>query len=79
MFEPSAKKFLSKLDQNNKKIIFKKLKKLKINPELGKPLIGNFAGLWSLRIGKYRAVYRVLRDILIIVVLDIGHRKNIYN
>jgi mRNA interferase RelE/StbE len=77
-FEPSAKKFLIKLDQSNRKIIFNKLKKLKSNAELGKPLVGSFSGLRSLRIGKYRVIYKILNEVLIIVVLDIGHRKNIY-
>jgi mRNA interferase RelE/StbE len=77
-FEPFAKKFLIKLDQSNRKVIFSKLKKLKNNSELGKPLVGSFAGLRSLRIGKYRAIYKILNEVLIIVVLDIGHRKNVY-
>jgi mRNA interferase RelE/StbE len=71
--------FLKKLDKFEEKRILNKLDDLKDNPELGKPLTGNLAGLWSLRIGKYRALYRILNDKLIILVLDIGHRKNIYD
>jgi mRNA interferase RelE/StbE len=76
--DKNAKAFLKKLDKFEEKRILNKLDGLKDNPQLGKPLAGNLAGLWSLRIGKYRALYRILNDKLIILVLDIGHRKNIY-
>jgi mRNA interferase RelE/StbE len=77
--DKNADKFLKKLDQFEQEIILNKLDSLKDNPELGKPLTGNLAGLWSLRIGKYRALYKILNNLLIIIVLDIGHRKNIYD
>ena len=73
-----AKKFLRKLDNSEQKRIINKLKELKQNPRLGKPLIGKLSGLWSLRIGKYRALYQIVENELIIFILNIGHRKNIY-
>lgn len=76
--EDPAKRFLRKLDAPTQKIIIKKLKELRTNPELGKPLVGKLAGLWSLRIGKYRAIYQIRKNELIVFVLRIGHRKNIY-
>lgn len=76
--DKNATIFLKKLDKSEQERILKKLEGLKNNPELGKPLTGNLAGLWSLRIGKYRALYRILNNNLIIIILDIGHRKNIY-
>ena len=76
--DKNAKTFLKKLDKFEQGRILNKLEDLRENSQLGKPLTGNLAGLWSLRIGKYRALYRILEDKLIIMVLDIGHRKNIY-
>jgi len=76
--EKPAKKFLDKLDDFNAKIITKKLRKLGENSKLGEQLIGNLSGLWKLRIGKYRAIYKIVEDKLLILVLDLGHRKNIY-
>ena len=78
IFKKDAERFLRKLDKENQKRILEKLKQLKGNLELGKPLIGNLSGLWSLRIGKYRVLYQMFQDKLVIVILDIGHRKNIY-
>lgn len=76
--DKNAKIFLKKLDKSEQERILNKLDDLKDNVELGKPLTGNLAGLWSLRIGKYRALYRILNYKLVIIVLDIGHRKDIY-
>jgi mRNA interferase RelE/StbE len=76
--EQNAEKFLKKLDESYRKRIISKLKDLSQNPELGKPLTANLAGLWSLRIGDYRAIYQIQKDKLVIFVLKLGHRKNIY-
>jgi len=76
--ENSARIFLKKLDKQNQKRIIKKLKELGKDPELGKPLVGKLAGLWSLRFGKFRAIYQVRRNELLIFVLKLGHRKNVY-
>ena len=76
--DKNARTFLKKLDKFEQKRILNKLEDLKNNPKLGKPLTGNLAGIWSLRFGKYRALYRILNDRLIIIVLSIGYRKNIY-
>lgn len=79
LLAPKPQIFLNKLkNKEDKNRIEKKLKELRDNPELGKPLIGKLAGLWSLRFGKFRALYQIRRGELLVLVLDIGHRKNIY-
>jgi len=57
----------------------KRLEDLKDNPELGKPLTGRLAGLWSLRTGDYRALYQIRHGELLILVLRIKHRKDAYD
>lgn len=78
IFKSPAEKFLRKLDGPIQQRIIRKLKKLKENPRLGKPLTATLAGLWSLRIDKFRAIYKVIEDKLVIMILDISHRKDIY-
>lgn len=73
-----AEDFLKKLDKSIRLQIWKKFDALKENPELGKPLTVNLTGLWSLRIGDYRAIYQIDNNQLLIFVVKIGHRKNIY-
>ena len=50
------------------------------NPtELGKPLKGSFKGLWRYRCyDKYRVIYQVLKTKLIITIVEVGLRKDIY-
>ena len=78
IFKNSAERLFRKLDKFDQQRIVKKLRLLRQNPFLGKPLRGNLAGLWSLRVGKYRVIYQIKHDELIIFVLDVGHRKKIY-
>ncbi len=77
-FEKPAENFLKKLDNSTRERIIKKIDELKFNPKKGKFLIGTLAGLRCLRIGDYRAIYTIIENKLIVVVLDVGHRKNVY-
>lgn len=79
IFNKSALKSFDKLDRFGQETIGKKIEHLKQNPFLGKPLTANLAGLWSLRIGKYRVIYQIQKEELIVFILDVGHRKNIYS
>lgn len=79
IFRSPAERFLKKLDKNIQKNIINKIETLKENPRIGKPLSGDLAGLWRLRYDKYRIVYEIKDQQLIIFVLNIGHRKNIYD
>tara|TARA_Y100000310_G_scaffold323719_1_gene384519 strand:+ start:649 stop:897 length:249 start_codon:yes stop_codon:yes gene_type:complete len=74
----SAKRFLKKLKREERKSIIVKIKKLKENPQLGKRLSGDLFGFWKLRFDKYRIIYKIRDDKLIIYIMDIGHRKKIY-
>lgn len=48
------------------------------NPFIGKPLNNPFKGVRSYRVGKLRILYKQYKDKLIIVVLNIDHRKDVY-
>ncbi len=74
-----AESFLAKSDRQTKERIVKKLDSLASNPRLGKPLTANLKGFWSLRIGDYRAIYTIKDKELIVAVITIGHRKNVYD
>ena len=55
----------------------KKIKKM--DPRrYGKPLKGNLSGLWRYRIMDYRLIVDIQDDKLVIVAIDIAHRKEIY-
>ena len=73
-----TERFLKKCDKSIGKRILSKLEDLKKDPRLGKPLTGNLVGLWSLRIGDHRAIYQIRDSELIVIIIRIGHRKNVY-
>lgn len=78
VLESQAKNFFKKLDSVSRERVSKKIGKLKTNPRLGIPLLGNFRGLWKLRIGNYRFIYKIDQDNLVIVGVNMGNRRNIY-
>ena len=51
---------------------------LAVDPHVGRPLTGRYKGLWKYRIGDYRIIYSIEQTRLIIFVLRISHRKNVY-
>ncbi|MCF1613658.1 MULTISPECIES: type II toxin-antitoxin system RelE family toxin [Tetragenococcus] len=75
-------KQLKKLDNFTAKTILKWLDKNiegVNNPRtFGKPLVGNHSGKWRYRIGDYRVITKIDDKKLIILALEVGHRKDIY-
>lgn len=48
------------------------------DPSIGKRLSGRLKGDYSLRVGSYRIIYTVYHQRLIVYIIDVGHRKDIY-
>ena len=44
----------------------------------GKPLTGRFAGLWRYRVGDWRVIAKIEDQRVIIIVIEIGNRREIY-
>lgn len=60
-----------------KKILKAIQRKLSLDPEsYGKPLHGEFAGYWRLRVQDYRVVYRIVKDRILVLVIKVGIRKD---
>ncbi|NOQ65111.1 MAG: type II toxin-antitoxin system mRNA interferase toxin, RelE/StbE family [Methyloprofundus sp.] len=74
-------KALTALDNSTKKRIesfIDKLSKADSPRSTGKALQGNLKGLWRYRVGDYRLICQLKDNELIILLLEIGHRKAIY-
>ena len=73
---------LSKIDKAHQKIIKEKLLILAKNPAALKNNIGRIGKvedrLFRLRVGSYRVVFKKEKDQLLILIIRIGHRKEIY-
>jgi mRNA interferase RelE/StbE len=77
-FTREAKRNVEKLDPSVKRIIKKAIESLSVKPAKGKPLAYDLAGLHSLRTTDYRIIYRIKEKQLIIIVIAVGHRREIY-
>ncbi len=78
---PPAFKFLEKLKNRHKhiadRIIFS-IDNLKKEPFKGKKLVGGLSNFRSLRVGDYRIIYSIIQGRLLIQVIKVGHRRDIY-
>lgn len=81
-WDDRARKELRKLDSSIQKEILGYLRSRigeSSNPRIfGQSLSGNKAGLWRYRIGNYRIICRIEDDALVVLVIGVGHRKEIY-
>lgn len=70
------------MDRSAQRLILSYLKKNvdgTDNPRArGKGLVGNYRGLWRYRVGDYRVLCDIRDDALIVIGIDVGHRKEIY-
>jgi mRNA interferase RelE/StbE len=49
------------------------------NPRrFGRPLTGDFKGLWRYRVGDYRIVASIEDDRFVVLVVTVGHRREVY-
>ncbi len=78
VFNPRAENQLKKLDKISQERILSVLDRIKIRPfshDIKKLQGTNY---YRARVGDYRLILDIKQNILIIVVIEIGHRKNIY-
>ena len=72
-------KELEKLDKQNQKLVYEKIKDLKEGKFAGdKSLKGKHKGKFRKRAGNYRIIYLKENDILVITLIRISHRREVY-
>ena len=76
----SAEKFLEKIPKKDRLRIIEKIDVLTNDPMPSGSikLQGQKPALYRLRSGDYRVVYSIKKDILIILIVEIGHRREVY-
>jgi len=77
IFTPNSEKQLKKLPKEIQVRIINALKRIRIRPEayLTK-LVDDPA--YKFRVGDYRLIIDIIHDKLILLVVKVGHRRNIY-
>ncbi len=71
-----AERSLEALDARLREHLKTALRELSRNPLLGKKLKGELAGLRSYRLGAFRIVYRLTKDVVEVAYID--RRKDVY-
>lgn len=77
---PRADKAIGKLDKPAARRVLKELREVSALDDprsRGKALTGNLAGLWRYRVGDYRIVCDILDDELVVLAIDVAHRREI--
>jgi len=74
----NVEKYLDKLNSKDRERIINSLEKLRIRPEhFLVRLVGEKS--YKFRVGEYRLIVDLNKNQLLVLVIKIGHRKNIYN
>ena len=81
-FTGSARKQLKKLDKDEARLVLSFLRQrvapLEDPRQLGKPLKGQLVELWRYRAGDYRIVCDIRDEEILVLVVRVGHRKDVY-
>lgn len=75
---PAAVKALRRIDQVDRRRIQGAIALLSVDPRPpgAKRLVGRPA--WRVRVGDYRVIYTIEDDVLLVVVVALGHRGDVY-
>lgn len=77
LLHPKAHAFLQTCETDIAQRIRKKLVELQTHPEKGKPL--RYSDFFRLRVGDYRVIYEINYKKHQVIILYIGHRKDVYD
>ncbi len=81
-YQPRAQRQLKKLDPTAAGRIVRTLREQLArygDPRgFGEAMVGNWTGFWRYRAGDYRAICRIEDARLIVVVVEVAHRREVY-
>ncbi|MBF0308472.1 MAG: type II toxin-antitoxin system RelE/ParE family toxin [Magnetococcales bacterium] len=79
VWDHAAKKQVLRLDQDIRRRILQKVVSLEAMPRPpGALKLEGSVDVWRIRVGDYRILYTIEDDKLIVLVVKIGHRREIY-
>jgi mRNA interferase RelE/StbE len=78
-FKPAAFRSLAGLPREAQRPLRSRIDSLAVNPfPSGVKKLEGGKDLFRIRAGDYRVVYQVRKKILLVLVISIGHRKDVY-
>jgi mRNA interferase RelE/StbE len=82
-FEPAAQRELEKLDKpvarRILKFLYQRLGRLDNPQQIGERLQGTLSQFWKYRVGDYRLICSLEHARLVVLVLRVGHRREVYS
>jgi mRNA interferase RelE/StbE len=81
-YDRHSEKQIDKLDPQTRRVILSWVGRRLVNctnpRQYGKALNGKLKGLWRYRVGVYRLVARISDQTITILILNVGHRREVY-
>ncbi len=78
-YKRSVEKELRKLTHADRVAIIEKVERLKDNPRPeGSAKLKGSRVLFRIRHGDYRVIYQIRNDVLLVIIIRVGHRRDIY-
>lgn len=74
----SAAKDLARIERQHRLRLIEAIDALKANPHRGANLKGDLSGLRRLRVGDYRILYEIQAANLIVLIVRVAHRRDVY-
>lgn len=78
LYTSEARSFIEACDKKIKRQLKAAVERIAATPEIGKRLTQELSRFWSYRSGNYRIIYRVSHSEIVVVIVAIGHRSDIY-
>lgn len=75
---PSAAKALSRLDRSVQVRVARRIDRLAADPRADAVKLRGAEDVWRARVGDYRVLYRIKDDRLVVLIIRIGHRREVY-
>ena len=79
LYTEEAARRIARLDKSVKERVARAVVKISEHPEMGKRLTGLLSDRWSYRVGDWRILYKVKKSEVVILVLTVGHRREVYD
>ena len=78
-FTPRARRDLTRLESPIQRRIAAAIDQLALNPRpSGVKKLADSENHWRIRVGDYRIIYQIFDEVLVIVIVTIGHRGDVY-
>ena len=77
--EATAWKSIMRLSESLQERVWSAIESLEMAPRAsGVEKLQGFQNLYRVRVGNYRIVYEIQDDVLIVIVVKVGHRRDVY-